>query len=378
MRTSSRGSILILAVIIIGFLVTWSSTGLRQSTVEHIAAERDSSNYRAIHLAEAGLDQVIDNLRTIEAADDVFGDTLSNGTFVVEQPLEEISPLVYRATIHGAFDDAQRSIEAVLQVTPLSLFRYAAFGDEGVTLDGNPYVDSYDSRSGEYDEVTNANGNGDVGTNDTSPGAITMDGSNVYVDGQLSVGPNVTDPETIVTGFDADKISGDPPVISQPEFPLPAVQIPEGVTCNPLSLTGAVVFTLPSPGTYCFSDLAVQGGAVLTATGPVTVYLTESLSFEGNSTIGVVNDPTKFLFLMASGTEVEIVGSIEGNAEFYGAMYGPDAAFSIAGNAEIYGSVIGNEVTLAGNAELHYDEALADVDILSNEGVVDVLSWREE
>lgn len=378
MRAQPRGSILILAVIIIGFLLSWSSTGLRQSTVEHIAAERDRDGYRAIHLAEAGLDQVIDNLRTIEAADDLFGDTLANGTFTIEQPLEEIDTLVYRANIHGAFEGVARSIEAVMSVTPLSLFRYAAFGDEGVTLGGEAYIDSYDSRAGEYDAVTNATDNGDVGTNENTTGAITLDGDSLYVNGQLSVGPDVTDPESVVTGFDGDQISGEPPVISQPEFPLPTVQIPEGVTCSPLSLTGSVTFTLPSPGTYCFSDLAVQGGAVLTSTGPVTIYLTKSLSFAGDSTIGVVNDPTKFLFLMASGTQVEITGSIEGNAQLFGAMYGPDASFSISGYAEIYGSVIGNEVTLAGDAQLHYDEALADMNTLSNEGVVDLLSWREK
>ncbi len=178
-------------------------------------------------------------------------------------------------------------------------------------------------------------------------------------------------------GLDTDQVTGDPPVVSHPEYPLPEVQLPAGVVCNDLSLQGSVTITLPSPGTYCFRNLSVRGGAVLTSDGPVTIYLSESLSFEGDSTIGVVNDPTQFLFLMASGTNITMEGSIEGEAEIYGAMYGPDATFDIEGDAIIYGSVIGNEVHMSGDSRLHYDEALADVNLLSNEGIVEIISWRE-
>lgn len=372
-----RGSLLVLAVVVLTAFTAWISIGLRRSSSEHFAAETSRNTYRALHLAEAGLDQVIDNLRTIDATDDVFGGALPNGTFAIGQPLTVLAPLLYQAQIQGVSGNGRRSIEAVLRVTPLSLFRFAAFGDDGITLDGDNFIDSYDSRDGPYDLVANSNNAGDVGTNANGAGAIILDGNSLFVNGQLSVGPGVDDPESIVTGFDPDQIGGEPPVISQPEFPMPTVQLPEGITCSPLTLTGSVTYALPSPGTYCFSQLSVQAGATLTSSGAVTVYLTESLSLQGNATVGVLNDPTQFLFLMESGTSVTIAGAIEGNAQFFGAMYGPDATFNIAGNAEIFGSVIGNNVTLSGSAVLHYDEALADVDILSNEGVVEVLTWQE-
>lgn len=372
-----RGSLLVLVVLALTFFISWLSIGLRRSSAELVAAETSSHTYRAIHLAEAGLDQVIGNLHTIDGTDDIFGGTLSGGTFTVQQPLTVLSPLLYQAHIEGDFANARRTIEAVLYVTPLSLFRFAAFGDQGVVLDGNNYIDSYDSRNGPYDLLTNANDEGDVGTNAAAAGAITLDGNSLFVNGQLSVGPGVADPATVVTGFDDSQIAGEPPVVSRPEYPMPTVQIPEGITCNPLTLNGSVTYTLPSPGTYCFSRLKVESGATLTSTGPVTVYLTESLAFAGNSTVGVVNNPSQFLVLMESGTLVTIEGAVEGNAEFYGAMYGPDAAFNIAGNADIYGSIIGNEIHVAGSARLHYDEALEDVDILSNEGLVALRSWQE-
>lgn len=378
MPNQQRGSLIVWSVLMTAIFSSWVSAGLQRSLMEHRAALLDVRSAQGIHLAEAGLDQTIHNLQTIEAADDIFAAVLPSGTFTIEEPLTVLDVLVYEARIHGTAGNIQRSINAVLRVTPLSLFRFAMFGDEQMTVGGSIRVDSYDSRDGAYDAVTNSGSNGNIGTNATEDGAIDLNGNSFFIDGQLSVGPDVADPASIVNGLNESLISADPPVISSPEFPLPTVQIPEGVVCEDLTLTGSVVWTLPSPGTYCFANLHVKGGATLTSTGPVTIYLTESLNFEGDSTIGVVNDPTQFLILMETGSSVDISGSIEGEAELYAALYGPDANISIAGDSIIYGAVIGNTVSMSGDARLHYDEALADMTKLSNEGEVEILSWREE
>jgi hypothetical protein len=376
--SSRRGTIMVWTILFVGFIIGWSSTGLQRSSTEHRAAVLDANSYRAVHLADAGLEQVIQNLRTIDGNDDVFTGTLPTGTFTIDQPLAVLEPLLYEAHIHGSAGNVERSIEAVLHVEPLSLFRFAMFGDDGVTVGGTATTDSFDSRNGPYDPATNSGSNGNIGTNGTAVGAADLNGGSLFIDGQISVGPGVDPPESIVDGFNPALISANPPVVSQPEYPLPEVKIPQGVTCNDLSLQGSTVWTLSSPGTYCFRNLHVKGGATLTSDGPVTIYLTESLNFEGESTIGVVNDPTKFLFLMASGSNVTIGGAIEGEAQMFAAMYGPDATIAIAGDAIIYGSVIGNNVSMAGDSRLHYDEALADMDTLSNEGIVTLRSWRTE
>ena len=373
-----RGSVLILMAFVLTLATAWTSSGLERSSTEHRAAQADNRSYRAFHLAEAGLEQTIRNLRTIDGQDDIYAGILPTGTYIVDQPLTVLDVLLYEARIHGTAGNVQRTIDAVLQVTPLSLFRFAMFGDEGVTIGGEARVDSYDSRNGPYDPVANADSRGDVGTNSTAMGGIDLNGNSFFIDGQLSVGPGVASPETLVDGFNDALISAEPPVVSRPEFPLPGVRIPDGMACTDLTLSGSVVQTLPSPGVYCFAHLHVRGGATLTSNGPVTVYLTESLNFEGESTIGVVNDPTKFLFLIAPGSHVTMSGEIEGEANFYGAMYGPDATIAIAGDAVIYGSVVGNEVQMSGDSRLHYDEALADINTLSNEGRVGLRSWRED
>lgn len=374
---NKRGSVLIAGFLFAILLAGWLASDLSQSASAARAATLYNTSSRAFQLAEAGLDQTIRNLQTIGGEDDIYGASLGTGSFSINNPLTVLDTLLYEVNIIGTDGSIQRRIDAVLLVTPLSLFRYGAFGDEGVTFEGSAYIDSYDSRNGPYDAVTNSGGNGNIGTNSTDAGAVDINGSSHYIDGQISVGPNIVNPEDVVDGLNTSLISGDPPVISQSEFPLPTVNIPEGLTCTDLSLEGATTWTLNSPGPYCYSNLHVKGGAVLTSDGPVTIYLVESLNFEGDSQIGVLNDPTQFLILMESGSSVNISGSIAGNAELYAAMYGPDAEIKIAGNADIYGSIIGNDVTLSGDVRLHYDEALADINILSNEGEVEIISWRD-
>jgi len=375
---NQRGSALIVSFLFVILMAGWVAHDLNQSASEARAAALYNTSSRAFQLAEAGLDQTVRNLQTIGGEDDIYTASLGTGSFSINNPLTVLGTLLYRANITGTDGSVQRRIDAVLLVTPLSLFRYGVFGDESVTFEGNAYIDSYDSRSGPYDSVTNSNGNGNIGTNSTENGAIDINGSGHYIDGQLSVGPNVANPEDLVDGLNPALISGDPPVISQSEFPLPTVSIPEGLTCTDLSLQGSTTWILSSPGPYCYNNLHVKGGAVLTSDGPVTIYLIESLDFEGDSQIGVLNDPTQFLILMESGSSVDISGSIEGDAELYAALYGPDATIHIAGDADIYGSIVGNDVTLSGDARLHYDEALADINILSNEGEVEILSWRDD
>lgn len=376
-QRGERGYVLPIAFFVVLLITGGASAMMMRSATENGAAALYGRSEAALQLAEAGLDQQIRNLSTISGSDDVFTGTLASGTFAVQEPVSVLQPLLYEIHVAGVTPNVTRRIAAVLEVDPQSIFRFGMFGDTGVIVGGSTYIDSYDSRLGAYDVVNNANDEGNIGTNNTVNGAIDLNGDDLYVAGQLSVGPSVEDPQSIVTGFDDDLIGGDPPVVSSPEFPLPEVTIPDGLTCTAFQLQGNVTWTL-DPGTYCFNQLNVQGGATLTASGPVTIYLTESLTFAGNSTIGVTNNPSQFMFLMASGTNVDIESDITGNSTMYAAMYGPDAAITIRGDAVIYGSVVGDTVDMSGDAQLHFDEALADSDILSNEGVVTMHSWQEE
>ena len=107
------------------------------------------------------------------------------------------------------------------------------------------------------------------------------------------------------------------------------------------------------------------------------VRLSAAVSSPPCTVVGVPNDPTQMLFQMSATAEATLEQTIQGNNTFYGGIYGPQATFTIQGNATIYGSIMAQRVNVSGNAEIHYDEALADETEIANLYRTTLLSWRE-
>ena len=392
------GFILLTSLIVIVFLTLAGTSLFVGGVSQSHTGLRTYSRSNALQLAEAGVNQAALNLQTATTTDDLglAPVTLSAGSFTLD-PAQSVGNGLTKVISTGTSQLEQRRIEAVFQLTPQSIFRFALFGDQGVTISGNALTDSYDSSKGPYNDTVgspgyNADHHGDVGTNRTTVGGVTVSGS-LFVDGQVAVGPGVSNPTSVVSGYNPIFITGgtSPPsdnqdVISQSTaFVMPSTSVPQGLTCKSLTVSGNSTVTLPTGGgtacvgtNCCFTTLKVSGGGKLTATGPVTVYLTNQLTASGNSVVGVANDPTKMTFLMTSisGATLE-EGSITGSTKFYGALYGSMATIDITGNAEVYGSVIAQSVSVSGSAEVHRDTALGNNTTLSNLYKTKVVSWRE-
>jgi len=386
------------------FLTMAGASALMQGVAQTAVSERSRDQLAALHLAEAGVDQAAINLRTpTDTLDDITTRTLAAGAFQVDTPMDSLDSLTWKVTTRGSsvYDPGlERGVEVVFALTPQSIFQYALFGEQGVSVSGHAETDSYDSRLGAYDENTNSGYEGDVGTNVTTFGGITVGGS-IFVDGQAVVGPDVADPISVVSSScgpsqpecinafitgGTSPPSDDQDVVSSSEpFPFPPVTVPAGLTCGDLTIAGGTQELL-SPdggplgnGSYCYHSLTVEGNAQLTPTGPVDVYLTGQLIARGNSSIGDPSNPKALLFLMTSSTEGATLeeGSLTGSTKFYGALYGPDAIIDIKGNAEVFGSIVAETVTVSGSAVIHYDEALTEMTDLSNLYTASVASWRE-
>jgi hypothetical protein len=352
--------------------------------------ERQLAGQRALVLAEGGLAQAVINLRTpTDTTDDVTSRTLSGGTFQVDTPMTQLGPQRWQVVARGVSGTSQRAVESVFELQPQSVFQFPLFGEQQINISGNAITDSYDSRLGPYNDDAsspgyNAGHNGDIGTNATSPGGITVGGS-IFVDGQLVVGPGVADPATVVTNYDPAFVTGgtDPPsdtqdVTSLPlTFPFTSVTVPQGLSCLDHTVSSQTVEVL-SPGTYCYNNLVIQGNATFTASGQVTIYVTGYLNAQGNSTFGVAADPGQMVVLMPSSGGVVIEqGTLQGNTAFYGAVYAPDSEITISGNAEIYGSVVAQQVNVSGNAAIHYDEALGVSSQVTNLSRATLIAWWE-
>ena len=388
-RRHQRGAAVLLALGVVVVLTTLGGSLLLRSMNENQLGRRSAARQSAFFLAEAGVDQALLNLQTPDdLTDDLTAGTLLTGTFQIDTPPEPLGSLQWRVTTHGFSQQEERRMEAVFQLTPQSVFQYALFGVQSVNVSGSAITDSYDSAAGPYndDELSpgyNAGHNGDLGTNAASAGGVSVGGS-IFVDGQVAVGPNAADPESVVTGYNPAFITGgtDPPtdtqdVVSAPSaVPMPPVVVPPGLTCSDFTVQGHTTVNL-TPGTYCYRNLTVQGNADLTASGHVTIYVTGELTAQGNSVLGVPDDPTKMLFLMSATAEATLEQTIQGNTTFYGGIYGPQATFTIQGHAAVYGSVMARRVNVTGSAAIHYDEALADMTQVSNLYRTVLISWRE-
>jgi len=348
----------------------------------------------ALHLAEAAVDQAAQNLRTATTTDDVMEATLSTGSFQVDPP-QPLGGMLYRVTTRGMSQQEQRRIEAIFRLTQESLFQFALFGDHDLSIGGSVITDSYDSSLGPYNATpgpaSNVGHDGNVGTNATSPGGVVVGGS-IFIDGQVAVGYGVADPESVVTGYDPAFITGgtSPPsdtqdIVSQSSaFPMAPVTVPGGLTCGDLTISSDTVETL-SPtggpngdGVYCYRNLTLQGGGTLTASGPVTVYVTGQFTARGNSLMGVPSNPKHLLVLMtATGDATVEQGTLTGSTGIYGVLYGPYSTIDIAGNAEVFGSIIAQRINVTGSALIHYDEAVSDLTQISNTFKAVRIAWRE-
>mgnify|MGYP001569578734 CR=1 FL=1 len=71
-----------------------------------------------------------------------------------------------------------------------------------------------------------------------------------------------------------------------------------------------------------------------------------------------------------------IEGDVTGNTKFYGGIYAQAGDIDIRSNAEIFGSVIAQEVEVSGNAQVHYDEAMAGVGPAGSYDP-DVVEWQD-
>ncbi|MFB3816677.1 MAG: hypothetical protein ACE147_03335 [Candidatus Methylomirabilales bacterium] len=267
-------------------------------------------------------------------------------------------------------------------------FANAVHGRGVVNLSGNGTTDSYNSNDGPYGG-SNVLSNGDVSTDRVGSGSITI-GANATVNGSVLCGPTCnTSTDVVVSGHVSGSISQEPNTL---DMPLPV--IPAGVTNQgALSITGNRDVTL-NAGTYWFSSIHIAGNGRLRTSGQVKIYVTGNVDIGGNGVIAANNAPPNLLIYgtstnptnpTAPGASTCTSVSIHGNGSFVGAIYAPNADISLVGNAATYGSLSGNTVTITGNGEFHYDEALGMLDrqvtttttIQTNMTGYNRFSWRE-
>ena len=389
-----NGMALITVIIITLLLFAIIGSFLFLTTNARIINERYHENLIALGLAEAGVDYAIWEINfgggdfsgwsgtnpkttTINNFQDAYSSVYGDIAISVYNPGSHDVAIISQGTLSSITGPTvSRRVRVLLKEH--KLFKYAILAAEIIDINGNENkTDSYDSSLGPYGGA-NIGTNGDIITNGRENPAISIQGD-AAVNGDATTGPG----GTISVGGSAE-LNGTPG--DDAEVFMPSVIVPESLTS--LSSGGAIslgssdsleLFT----GNYKYNSLDLTSKAKLILNGDVNLYFTQNPSiatgaqsqivvkngeaniyFNGDVSItgqGVLNEggyPSNLTFY---GTDSVTNISLAGIGAFYGCFYAPTAEyFYISGNSNIYGSVVGKNVSLTGNAAIHYDERLME------------------
>jgi len=274
-------------------------------------------------------------------------------------------------------------------------FKFAAFGDDGIMIDQNVFIDSYDSRNGDYDNPGNVGSEGDIGTNSGDFSAIYMDNSSDLAGDALS--GYESDPNLVIITDLGANIDGEKRALDY-EIEFPQIIPPTGLLWKgDYSKSGFdTIFTSGEYGSFTIeanSEVTIQGDVTLYITGDfymdqnsrLDIAVGASLqiimgsgSFEMDQTSTINNlsqDPTKFVLFGAYSFTGDIY--IDQGSQFYGAIYAPNAFVELDQENGFYGAIIAKDILFDQNTVLHYDQALEALEILPSMGALyEVKSWQ--
>lgn len=376
---NEKGIILLATYFLISVMSIMALAMFSRGTTFLQTTERNQNRIVAFNMAEAGIDEALAEL-TADATytgtgtyssmstNAVRGGYLTTVTTPALNPNVRLLQSTGYSPTNSTTDRAyeSRSIMAYAEIDEESYFDFAVFAKNGMQINGNPLIDSYDSRNGSYGSQTPGD-NGDIGTNSVANSGVTLVG-NATVMGDAQVGPNANPADVISIGGNASISGAQTASVKEKEYPSVTTNIASQGT---LRLNGNSNLTL-NGGTYHYSSLKISGNASLNLTGPTIIYVSGEVSITGNGIGTSANSPPNLLIYVTGNDDVKIAG----NGDFYGGIYAPDSDVKVTGNGDVYGAIVSNNYQQSGNGNMHFDEALVDTGS-TGQGDVSLVSWTE-
>ncbi|GEM_PF-6161913 len=369
-----RGVVLMACYGFVVLLSVLGSTLLMRSFHEYQASQLSEGRVRALFLSEASVDQAITQLRA-GTTTDISSTTLGGGTYSAQildsSEMAGLGVFDYVIQGHGIYIGSQRNLQVRMILTPQSVFQYPLFGDHSVELKKWAFTDSYNSSLGPYDP--NAPGQkGTIATNNTTSESVELEQGTV-VNGQVVVGPGLSDPSTAVSTDGTTIITGTPPIVCATQTLIVAPVDTSGMSCDAdFNLPKDATFTFDeSHSPYCYNKLKADKGSVIQVSGNVQVYASQ-VDFDKNLSVNVTGTPPQFLLYIYGTHDVVI----DKDGTFVGAIYAPQAEVRLKKQVDFYGALLADEVTIDKESKFHYDEALTNVGPTGSYDVA-VKEWHE-
>jgi hypothetical protein len=377
---------------------------LRLVGAAHAEQKQESDDLQVLYVAEAGLGESYLALE-LEGPPALFDDPARDGT--ADQPLElsnvsywvdseDLGVRNYALRASARERQARERIELVVREIPDGFFRYAVFGDEGVTFDTSSFVDSYDSALGVYDDqyekaTGHATAFGNVGSN-----ADILLETNTQIWGSANPGPDqevvFSGPNTSVSG------STDPALVDVvlPPVVVPAIKSsgtaivkkttlylgPGDVHYSSVQVTSGGNVEIRGPARVVFDDFLLASNTKLTLVttgGPIQIYGTGDFRMQANSQLitHTIRPHDAAIYIASNNVDGTPSATVEFNAnsDYTGLIYAPRSSIAIHAMFEIFGSVMARRVALESNSAIHYDTSLL-FDDDNGPPVYEQVSWR--
>lgn len=404
-RAGERGTTMVLVAMLVASLamLSFALVSIVGSTSRAVKGSKDDLN--AIYVCESGIGQAVFELAN--GGDGNVGSEdvpIKYGNASYWITANDLGSNMTSLTATGRDNKAVSRVEVIVRPTQVQLYKWAAFGDEGMEMASNAFVDSYDSSLGTYaDQAVNGSGadtyalqNGNVGSNLD----VTLK-QNANVNGDAVPGPTGT-----ATILGSATVSGsttpapnesDMPPLEVPDLPsLGDLTVSSDTTLasgtyhyDHLSVSASKTLKVFGPATLVFDYMELRSNAnlIVDATdGPVEVYVRKDFILNSNTLVASTRyDPSDVSIYLESdnvidpNVDVDLnpdIVSLDSNAQLYGTLYAPNARIEINSNFELFGSLVARSTLLDSNARLHFDEALLDVIIETNDGSYETVCWR--
>lgn len=361
------GAALVIAMLVMAVLLLAGTAFLTISSTESQIARNERASVEAFVLAEAAINKATARLNADSSYAGETGTALGGGTFTVTVTTTAgCTPTSARGLLAASSVPVPGGqARAQLQVTLDHVsypFRWAGFAavpngvvgedrrEKELWIGLDSGVDSFDSSLGSYDATTNRGAGGSIGAN----GDVTLE-RNTQILGNVTAGDAIhTGSGVSVSGSQTRRATAEvfPPVT-------PGTTPTGGLTVP--SNTGRTL----TAGTYAYTTMIFGNGASLaTSGGPVTIYVTGSLSLGNDVTLGANPGTQLRIIAKSDGLSSESVTFVAGsNLRLYGSLYGRNTDVSLGNGAQIHGSIIARTIATGNQAAMHFDQAMSDQEI---------------
>ena len=297
---------------------------------------------------------------------------------------------LYTIQSTGNSSRSRKTVNATLELK--GIFEYAIYVADTLDLKNGTTISAYNQKPGDHPLQ--------IGTNSTASGAITAK-TGVTIDGDVVVGVG-GDAGTVIDSKAEAAISGQtyPSLIKNKT---PAIKVPKALLEMPSSGTITESTTISTSATYDGINLLgadPNGTSTITIDGKVEIYVLGDIILGNGDEIQILPGSTLTIYL-AGNLTIDNGGSInnltmdakalkiygldtctsidfKNSADFYGAIYAPEADILLRNGAQVYGAMVGKTFTQDVSGNFHYDMSLREVDP-SEIGVYMVIKrWSEQ